>query len=209
MIEHKSSRASSLVSVNSQSALGVDVSKHANATFTTADVQMAVEKVSERTINSNKRKMGAVVQEVSVENVQKVAAVHRTEVKRRKCALIIDDSLTIRKVFERALISLGFEVRQAENGLVGLEEMKGTVYDIVLCDFLMPIMDGVDCIQQYREWERTHRKWFHQVCLFFLIKHVVGSVDILYHFLKIILCYLGSLSSVFQHMLIVKMLNAA
>eukprot|EP01083_Nonionella_stella_P265369 898988_1 len=165
LIEHKSSRASSLVSINSQGALGagLDNSKHGNATFTTTDVEMAVEKVSERTINSNKRKMGAVVQqEVSVENVQKVAAVHNTEVKRRRCALIIDDSVTIRKVFERALVSLGFEVRQAENGLVGLEEMKGTVYDIVLCDFLMPIMDGVDCIQHYREWERTHRKWFHQ-----------------------------------------------
>ena len=84
--------------------------------------------------------------------------------KRAKCALVIDDSKTIRKVIERALKNFGFYVVQAENGLQGLEEMKTTVFDIVLCDFLMPIMDGMDCVQQYRQWEKGNRAWFEQVC---------------------------------------------
>ena len=83
--------------------------------------------------------------------------------KRSKCALVIDDSKTIRKVIDRALKNFGFDVVLAENGLQGLEEMKTTVFDIVLCDFLMPIMDGMDCVQQYRQWESSHRAWFKQV----------------------------------------------
>ena len=34
--------------------------------------------------------------------------------------------------------------------------------DIVLMDINMPIMDGLDCIQQYRVWEQVHRPWFTQ-----------------------------------------------
>lgn len=83
--------------------------------------------------------------------------------KRKKCALVIDDSKVIRKVLYRALTNMGFEVKLAENGLQGLNEMKNTIFDIVLCDFLMPIMDGMDCVKQYREWEKSNRKWFDQV----------------------------------------------
>jgi PleD family two-component response regulator len=83
--------------------------------------------------------------------------------RRKKFALVIDDSRTIRKALERALTNFGFEVILAENGMLGLEEMKSTVFDIVLCDFLMPIMDGMDCVKQYREWESNHRSWFEQV----------------------------------------------
>jgi len=80
--------------------------------------------------------------------------------KRTKRILVIDDSLTIRKAIDRAFTRLGFEVSQAENGMKGLKEMKLSLYDLVLCDFLMPVMDGLDCVKQYREWERKNRSWF-------------------------------------------------
>lgn len=44
----------------------------------------------------------------------------------------------------------------------GLEKLKSTLYDITLVDFLMPIMDGLDCMQQYRDWEKYHRPWMAQ-----------------------------------------------
>ncbi len=103
-----------------------------------------------------------------IENVSHLTKNNLSLQKRRKCALIIDDSTTIRKVFHRALSNLGYEVYQAENGLKGLEELKITIYDVVLCDFLMPIMDGVDCVQQYRAWEQTNRQWANQVGFYFL-----------------------------------------
>ncbi len=83
--------------------------------------------------------------------------------KRKKCALIIDDAKIIRKVFVRALTGMGFAVKQAENGLKGMLEMKSVMFDVVFCDFLMPLLDGLDCVQQYRDWEKANRPWFKQV----------------------------------------------
>ena len=101
------------------------------------------------------------IQRVSVDG--KANTNTKTLEKRKRTALVIDDSTTIRKVFERVLARLGFEVSQAENGMEGLNEMKAAVFDVVFCDFLMPIMDGLDCVKQYREWEAKHRPWFQQV----------------------------------------------
>ena len=86
-----------------------------------------------------------------------------TKSKRTKYALVIDDSITIRKSIERALVKMGFAVSLATNGLEGLECLQKSLFDVVLCDFLMPIMDGLDCVQQYRTWENRNRPWFHQV----------------------------------------------
>jgi len=93
-----------------------------------------------------------------------IETIHNNNNKARvKEALIIDDSLSIRKAIDRALSNLGFNVSQAENGMVGLLCMKSKAFDIVLCDFLMPIMDGLDCVKQFRAWEVDHRSWFRQV----------------------------------------------
>jgi DNA-binding response OmpR family regulator len=44
----------------------------------------------------------------------------------------------------------GFEVRTAENGRVGLERLKEEIPDIVLCDLMMPDMDGYETLQAIR-----------------------------------------------------------
>jgi PleD family two-component response regulator len=84
---------------------------------------------------------------------------------RKRRALVIDDSLVIRKSLCRALQKLGFEVVTAVDGLEGLKEMKKTLFDLVLCDFLMPVMDGLDCVKQYREWESQNRPRFKQLII--------------------------------------------
>ena len=120
--------------------------------------------------------------------------------RRKKFALIIDDSRTIRKVLKRALTNFGFEVILAENGMLGLEEMKSTVFDIVLCDFLMPIMDGMDCVKQYREWESNHRSWFEQVsALVMNVLFMCHAIEVNSHFL------LYSTLSGYQLTLMIKM----
>jgi CheY-like chemotaxis protein len=84
------------------------------------------------------------------------------EFHRPRRTLVIDDSIVIRKSVGKALTRLGYEVDHATNGLEGLQKLQQNVYDVVLCDFLMPVMDGLDCVQQYRDWESTHRPWISQ-----------------------------------------------
>jgi len=86
-------------------------------------------------------------------------------------ALVIDDSLVIRKGLSRLLSKNGYHVVTAENGQQGLEAMKANMFDFVLCDFLMPVMDGLDCVQQFRAWEKTHRPGGFYQCIFGISAH--------------------------------------
>lgn len=81
---------------------------------------------------------------------------------RKKKVLIIDDSLTIRKALSKGFSRLGFDVEEAENGMEGLKKLKVTEYHLVLLDFLMPVLDGVDVAKKFRVWEKERRPWFHQ-----------------------------------------------
>lgn len=92
----------------------------------------------------------------------KLAVPIEKEGKRIRRALVIEDSLVVRKSLTRVLTKLGFQVVQAVDGMEGLKELKASLFDVVLCDFLMPVMDGLDCVQQYRDWEAEHRPFFRQ-----------------------------------------------
>lgn len=83
--------------------------------------------------------------------------------KRQRKALVIDDSIVILKSLSMALKKLDFNVSQAENGQKGLEKMMAETFDLVLCDFLMPVMDGLDCVKQLRMWEDLNRPTFRQL----------------------------------------------
>lgn len=84
----------------------------------------------------------------------------RPSVYHKQRALVIDDSMVVRKTLARALEQLGFSVTQAPDGVAGLSHLKRGLFDLILCDFFMPIMDGVDCVMNYREWEKENRPWF-------------------------------------------------
>jgi two-component system, chemotaxis family, chemotaxis protein CheY len=66
-------------------------------------------------------------------------------------ALIIDDSRAMRSILSRILRKAGFEVREAEHGLAGLEQLReGTKTDLVLVDWNMPEMDGLSFLKAAR-----------------------------------------------------------
>jgi two-component system chemotaxis response regulator CheY len=67
-------------------------------------------------------------------------------------ALVVDDSRAVRTIIARALKELGFEVCEAANGreaLEVIEAQKGTV-TLVLADWNMPEMNGLDLLKQLR-----------------------------------------------------------
>jgi two-component system chemotaxis response regulator CheY len=68
-----------------------------------------------------------------------------------KSCLVVDDSRVIRTVSRQILETLGFSVEEAENGQIGLEACEREMPDVVLLDWNMPVMTGIEFITQLRQ----------------------------------------------------------
>ena len=69
-------------------------------------------------------------------------------------ALIVDDSRALRSILKRDLTALGFEVDEAENGLVALERIKENgIPDLMMLDWNMPEMNGLELLIRLRKDE--------------------------------------------------------
>ena len=64
--------------------------------------------------------------------------------------LVVDDSLTVRRVTQRLLNREGYRVTTAKDGLDALEKLAGEKPAIVLSDIEMPRMDGFDLVRNLR-----------------------------------------------------------
>ncbi|MEE9386029.1 MAG: response regulator [Nannocystaceae bacterium] len=67
--------------------------------------------------------------------------------------LIIDDSKVMRAIVKRTLRQAGFgghETHEAANGTEGLEAIGTFVPDLVLCDWNMPQMNGIELLKALR-----------------------------------------------------------
>ena len=72
--------------------------------------------------------------------------------------LIIEDNLINVKVAKSLLLKLGCKVEHAANGAEGLNKLKQKTYDMVFMDCFMPIMDGYETTQKFRDYEAENRK---------------------------------------------------
>ncbi len=62
--------------------------------------------------------------------------------------LIVEDEAAIRRVLKNILTEedQSYQVDEAEEGLSAMEKIKGTDYDLILCDIKMPKMDGMEVL---------------------------------------------------------------
>lgn len=67
-----------------------------------------------------------------------------------KTCLVVDDSRVIRKVACRILQDLSFAVEEAENGAEALMACRRKMPDVILLDWQMPQMNGVDFLKALR-----------------------------------------------------------
>jgi len=68
--------------------------------------------------------------------------------------MVVDDSLTVRKITSRLLAREGYHVLTAKDGVDGLEQLIDTLPDVLLVDIEMPRMDGFDFTRNVRADER-------------------------------------------------------
>ncbi len=64
--------------------------------------------------------------------------------------MVVDDSLTVRKITSRMLTREGFEVMTAKDGVDGLQQLQDVLPDIILLDIEMPRMDGFEFARNVR-----------------------------------------------------------
>jgi chemosensory pili system protein ChpA (sensor histidine kinase/response regulator) len=64
--------------------------------------------------------------------------------------MVVDDSLTVRRVTQRLLERHGYRVLLAKDGLDALEKLADQTPEIVLSDIEMPRMDGFDLVRNLR-----------------------------------------------------------
>ncbi|MES2105613.1 MAG: Hpt domain-containing protein [Pseudomonadota bacterium] len=69
--------------------------------------------------------------------------------------MVVDDSLTVRRVTQRLLSREGYQVVLAKDGIDALEQLQSVTPDVMLVDIEMPRMDGFDLTRNVRSDART------------------------------------------------------
>jgi chemosensory pili system protein ChpA (sensor histidine kinase/response regulator) len=72
------------------------------------------------------------------------------EEKRTPLVMVVDDSITMRKVTSRVLENHSLEVMTAQDGLDAIEHLRERIPDLLLLDIEMPRMDGYELAEHVR-----------------------------------------------------------
>ncbi|MFT4630532.1 MAG: sigma-B regulation protein RsbU (phosphoserine phosphatase) [Arenicella sp.] len=70
--------------------------------------------------------------------------------------LVVDDQDETRLITGKILSNLGHQVLVAENGVVAWEIINNTKMDIIICDWLMPEMNGIELVKKIRASDFKH-----------------------------------------------------
>jgi CheY-like chemotaxis protein len=63
---------------------------------------------------------------------------------RGESVLVIEDDRDVRRFIVECLVNLGYQVVEADNGYVGLEQLKRETPDLLIVDFAMPGINGAE-----------------------------------------------------------------
>ena len=65
--------------------------------------------------------------------------------------LVVDDEVKILKMVSDYLEAVGFEVTGAPDGITALKKFREVEFDLIVLDFMLPGIDGIDVIRRIRE----------------------------------------------------------
>lgn len=77
------------------------------------------------------------------------------ELRSQPLIMVVDDSLTVRKVTQRLLMRAGYQVVTAKDGVDALEQLNEMMPAVMLLDIEMPRMDGFELTRQLRRDAKT------------------------------------------------------
>lgn len=93
--------------------------------------------------------------ELAESHVEPLRAVENiAETNKRPIVMVVDDSVTVRKVTSRVLERNGFEVLLAKDGVDAITQLQEHTPDLMLLDIEMPRMDGFEVATQVRHDRR-------------------------------------------------------
>lgn len=70
--------------------------------------------------------------------------------------LIIDDEINLRETISELFSLSGYEVIEAQDGLEGLQKVNQTQPDLIICDVMMPKLDGYGFVKQLKKTDYTN-----------------------------------------------------
>lgn len=70
-----------------------------------------------------------------------------------KSCLVVDDSKVVRMVARKILEGLNFQIVEAENGKLAMDECTKVMPDAILLDWNMPVMSGIEFLRLLRKME--------------------------------------------------------
>ncbi|MDD5496115.1 MAG: response regulator [Candidatus Omnitrophica bacterium] len=73
----------------------------------------------------------------------------------KKKIMLVDDELDFLEVMGGRIRSWGYEVIPVSSGEEAIEKVKGNGIDIIILDYMMPVMDGIGTLREIRRIDKT------------------------------------------------------
>jgi two-component system KDP operon response regulator KdpE len=75
----------------------------------------------------------------------------RETMSERRRVLVVDDEPSITRTLRASFLANGFDVRTAQDGISGLQELRDWNPELIITDLAMPDMNGIELCQRIRE----------------------------------------------------------
>jgi len=97
-----------------------------------------------------------ITQQTVVEELEDMETEEQIPDENKECILIIDDNADVRD-YVKSLLKEEYTVIEASDGRAGLKKAMKYVPDAIICDVMMPVMDGLECCRKLKtELQTSH-----------------------------------------------------
>lgn len=84
--------------------------------------------------------------------------IQKKELLTKNSILLAEDNLLVVRAIKNLLEQRGYRVTTVEDGSKALRYLKSDTYEWALLDIVLPEIDGIDLVQNYRDWEKEMNK---------------------------------------------------